>query len=205
MIIEEPRKPARTTTEEKILEVARKQFLNKGYTATKTRDIASLAGINLALMNYYFRSKENLFEIIMSEKIDELFTGVLPVLNDTQTSLEEKLVLLSEHYTDMLLRSPGLPIFVLNEIQKNPERFGRQIRFKTEVMRSEYIRQLAEADPNNEPVSHLITYLGMLIFPFFMKPVMQATGALREDGFSAMVLTRKQLAPIWMKNIIGIS
>ena len=61
------------STEEKFKEAARVVFTRKGYAATKTRDIAEEAGLNLALLNYYFRSKEKLFEIIMLEKITQLF------------------------------------------------------------------------------------------------------------------------------------
>ena len=56
------------STEEKIIAAARKLFTQKGFSATKTRDIAEEAGINLALLNYYFRSKQNLFQIIIEEK-----------------------------------------------------------------------------------------------------------------------------------------
>lgn len=192
------------TTEQKIKEAAQTEFMKNGYAATKIRDIAISAGINLALMNYYFRSKEKLFEIVMSEKIDQLFALILPLLNDSGTTLAQKLEKLSEHYTDMLLQEPSLPIFVLNEIQHNPERFGERIRFNTEIMQSSYIGQLAGADPDNDPVGHLITYLGMLIFPFLMKPVMQASGTLKDEQFEATMLQRKKLAPLWMKQILGI-
>ncbi len=59
--------------EEKILTAARKIFLKKGFAATRTRDIATEAGINLALLNYYFRSKKKLFELVMQEKVEMLF------------------------------------------------------------------------------------------------------------------------------------
>ena len=55
------------STEEKIKIAARSVFHKKGYAATRTRDIAEEAGINLALLNYYFRSKEKLIDIIMTE------------------------------------------------------------------------------------------------------------------------------------------
>lgn len=56
------------STEQKIIEAARKVFTRKGYSATRTRDIAEEAGLNLALLNYYFRSKQKLFELVMAEK-----------------------------------------------------------------------------------------------------------------------------------------
>ena len=71
------------STEEKIKEAAKKVFLKKGYAATRTRDIAEEAGINLALLNYYFRSKEKLFDLIMLEKLEKFFGVIAPVLNNT--------------------------------------------------------------------------------------------------------------------------
>ena len=67
------------TTEEKIKSAARTVFHTKGFAATKTRDIAKEAGINLALLNYYFRSKEKLFQIIMMDSIHSLFQSILPI------------------------------------------------------------------------------------------------------------------------------
>ena len=67
-------------TEQKIKEAAKKVFQQKGFAGTRTRDIAEEAGINLALLNYYFRSKKKLYEIIMLESLREFFAGVLLIL-----------------------------------------------------------------------------------------------------------------------------
>lgn len=64
------------STEEKIKEAARKIFMEKGFGSTRTREIAEAAGINSALLNYYFRSKEKLFEIIMMESVQEMFAFI---------------------------------------------------------------------------------------------------------------------------------
>jgi len=191
-------------TIDKLKRVAHDEFMKKGYSATKIRDIVEKAGVNLALMNYHFRSKENLFDLVMQESIDKLFSFIIPTLNDKQTTLEEKLFLLSDQYISLILQEPNLPIFVLNEIQHNPERFASQIRFNTDVMGSHYLIQLKEADPSGEPVQHLITYLGILLFPFFMRPVMTANGQVGDDQFLAAMLQRQKMAPVWMKAILGI-
>jgi AcrR family transcriptional regulator len=190
-------------TEERLKEAARIEFMRRGYAAAKIRDIAKAADTNLALLNYYFRSKEKLFQIVMAENVDKLFANILPVLNDTNTTLEEKLVLISKHYTEMLLAEPSLPIFVLNEIQTNPEGFGNQIKFNESIMQSNYISQLAETDQETNPVHHLITYLGMILFPFIMKPVMQATGAVPAEKFLATIKQREKLAPQWMMTLLN--
>ena len=192
------------SAEERLKESARQEFMLKGYAAAKIRDIAQAAGTNLAMLNYYFRSKEKLFQIVMAENVDQLFAQILPVLNDSQTSLEEKLLLISKHYTQMLLAEPALPIFVLNEIQTNPEAFGNQIRFNQDIMQSNYLKQLAAADVKTDPVQHLITYLGILLFPFIMKPVMQASGSVQHEQFIEMVKQREKLAPEWMKSLLKL-
>ena len=78
-------------TEGKIKEAARIVFTQKGYAAARTRDIAEEAGINLSLLNYYFRSKEKLFNIIMTEKIQQFFGAMFPVISDDHLSLEVKI------------------------------------------------------------------------------------------------------------------
>src|SRR6478672_4764053 len=90
------------STEDKIKEAARVVFTQKGYAATRTRDIAEEAGINLALLNYYFRSKEKLFQQVMSENIQKLFGIILPIVNDASTKLETKIDLIATAYIDLL-------------------------------------------------------------------------------------------------------
>src|SRR5690606_14988663 len=92
-----------TSTEEKIIQAARKVFMQKGYVATRTRDIAEEAGINLALLNYYFRSKEKLFQLIMVEKLQLLFSVILPIVNNDDLTLEEKVETLVENYINLLV------------------------------------------------------------------------------------------------------
>lgn len=190
------------TTVEKIKEAARSSFIDNGYSATKIRDIASKAGINLALLNYHFGSKEKLFEILMKENIDRLFAQIHPILNDLGTSLKEKLELLSEHYIGLITSEPNLPAFVLGEIQNHPERFADQIRINSGVMESNYMKQLAEADHSLDPVHHLMTYLGILLFPFFFKPLLKSTGRINEEQFMAIMQQRKSYAPKWMLQIL---
>ncbi len=108
----------RLTTEEKILLSASKVFLTeKGFAGTRTRDIAE-AGINLALLNYYFRSKEKLFEQVMKVKMVLLFRQIVPILTNEKTNLEEKIDLVSNKYFEILSKNPNLPLFVLSEMQK---------------------------------------------------------------------------------------
>jgi len=191
------------STEEKFKEAARIVFTKKGYAATKTRDIAEQAGLNLALLNYYFRSKEKLFEIIMLEKVQQLFAFISPALNNADTSLEEKIDWVAENYIDMLLKNPDLPLFVLSEIRTNPERFGKVVQLNTYLLRSHFLKQVAERKPGINPVHFFLNFLGMMVFPFIAKPVFQSTSAVSEEAFVQMIEERKALIPQWMKLILG--
>jgi len=190
------------STEEKIKEAARTVFTKKGYAATKTRDIAEEAGLNLALLNYYFRSKEKLFELIMAEKIQQLFSSLAPALNNRDTSLEEKMDWIAANYIEMLLKNPDLPLFVLSEIRNDPERFGKRIQLENYIMKSYFIQQIVEKNKEINPIQFYINFLGMMVFPFLAKPIFNATGAISEKEYIQLVEQRKTLIPKWMKMML---
>ena len=190
------------STEEKFKEAARIVFTKKGYAATKTRDIAEQAGLNLALLNYYFRSKERLFEIVMIEKVQQLLAFMSPVLNNPDTSLHEKIDLITPSYIDMLLKNPDLPMFVLSEIKGNPERFAKMIQTNGNVLQSSFIRQIAGKKKDVNPVQLFLNFLGMLVFPFIVQPVLQTIVPMSEEAYTQLLEQRKILIPQWMKMML---
>lgn len=190
------------TTEEKIKEAARKVFMKKGYAATRTRDIAEEAGLNLALLNYYFRSKEKLFEIVMMEKVQKLFGILAPILNDNSTTLEKKIEMAATNHIGMLMENPDLPLFVMSEIRNNPERFASKVQAVKLIQESHFVKQLKEKRPDINPLHFVISLLGMVLFPFIAKPVLQEAGNLSAKGFQSMMEERKALIPVWMKALL---
>ena len=187
-----------TSTEEKIIEAARKVFLEKGYAATRTRDIAEEAGINLALLNYYFRSKEKLFQLVMVENLQQLFSVVLPIVNNDELTLEQKLETLAENYIDLLIDNSDLPIFILSEIRANPERFKDRLQVQHILKNSSLVRQIQEKRPDVEPVHFIVSLLGMIIFPFIAKPILFSD----TKRFNALMEERKTLVVKWAKAIL---
>ncbi len=192
------------STELKIKSAARKIFYQKGYSATRTRDIAEESGINLALLNYYFRSKEKLFEIVMMETMTTFMHGLISVINSKDTSLEEKITLICESYINMIQQEPNLPMFVLNEIKNNAEAFAEKMPIVSVLFQSEFIKQYQEAvesgkitEPN--PLHFLINLLGMVVFPFIFNPVLKIIGKIDQITFDKMMEERKTLIPIWIK------
>jgi AcrR family transcriptional regulator len=193
-------KPAAdVSTEEKIKQAATKVFTQKGYAATRTRDIAEEAGINLALLNYYFRSKEKLFEIIMLEKMQKFFSVLLPIINNDATTLENKVEDLASNYVDLLTANPDLPLFILSEARTNPEIFIKIAQKKNFLQESVFVKQLHAKRPDINPLQFVVSLLGMCIFPFVMKPVLQKMTGINENDFYAMMQDRKTLIPAWTK------
>lgn len=190
------------STQEKIKDAARKVFLRKGYAATRTRDIAEEAGMNLALLNYYFRSKERLFEEIMQEKIQKLLGSLVPIMNDGATSLDDKIDRIVSGYLDVLSDNPDLPMFVLNELRRNNLALLQNAQLDKMVSQSSFIKQLREKRSDVNPVHFLVSILSMVIFPFVAKPMLFLTGMANEKTFAPLMDERRELIPVWAKAML---
>lgn len=195
------------TTEELIKEAARRVFTQKGYAATRTRDIAEEAGINLALINYYFRSKEKLFDIIMMEHIMTFVHSVMGIVDDRTTTLEEKLQILIDHYIDMLISNPNLPIFILNEVNVDPKRLIDRLGIGIEKRKQVYMMQqlqemMAKGMPPYNPIHLLMNIVGLTIFPFVGSPLIRNRTGLSIEEFNKLMIERKKLIPVWIKTIM---
>jgi len=192
-----------STTEEKIKVAAKTVFYKKGFSATRTRDIAEEAGLNLALLNYYFRSKAKLFEIIMSETFTGFIGSMKVILNDEKTSLEQKVQIIAERYIDFISIEPEIPTFILTEIRNNPEGLLKRLPIKEIVNESVFIKQFQEAVQNREitepnPLHFLMNLLGLVVFPFIAKPIIMGRKNLEIEQFHALMQERKKKIPIWI-------
>jgi len=108
-------------TEQIILEAAEKLFLDKGYAATKTTEIAQEAGINHAMLHYYFRTKENLFNKIFETKA-QYFLSSFSYAFDQELSFREKISLAIETHFDFIGTNPKIPMFIMREVVSNEEK-----------------------------------------------------------------------------------
>ena len=116
-----------TETEEKIIASAEKLFYQKGKAGTSMQDIADDAGINRTLLNYYFRSKDQLFEAVFRKALGG-FVPDLAALMNTEISFEKYVPALVEKVIDTMLDNPQIPIFILQELSSNPERMPQIIK-----------------------------------------------------------------------------
>ena len=197
-----------SSTEEKIKSAARRVFHIKGYAGTRTRDIAEEAGINLALLNYYFRSKEKLFEIVMFETLADFMQSMTSVFNNAESSFENKLEMVINNYITLLTKEPEIPLFILSELRTNPDLLLQKMNVKAIVMQSYFVKQLKEIMYKNnmaqkDLLHHIVNIIGMTIFPFVASPIVQSIGEVSNEQFNAMMEERKTLIPIWIKAILN--
>jgi AcrR family transcriptional regulator len=194
------------STEEKIKAAAKKLFTKKGYAATRTRDIAEESGINLALLNYYFRSKKKLFELVMKENV-YLFMGVIiENMNNNPRPFEEQLDFIVSHYIDMLLENPDLPFFVLNLLQSGKLTFEDKddplIR-NIQQMRGSFLKNIQDAMKKGK-IKNIANLMGLIIFPFIASSLLMArSGNISRREFEQLMTERKKLIPEWIKSIMN--
>lgn len=189
------------TTEQKIVKAANKIFTQKGYAATKTRDIAEEAGTNLALLNYYFGSKENLYKKVVQEKLRMLLGVLGPVLADEEISIEEKIQSITENYTNLLLEHEELPIFILNELTVNRKLFAEITQNTRQSAQPVLEKQLKERGIKMSATDLIINTLSMTMFPFVAKPLITSSGLVKEDEFVGFVTERKAKILQWITAI----
>ena len=188
------------STEEKILEAAKTVFVSKGMAGARMQDIADEAGINKALLHYYFRSKEKLFEVIFMEAAQKFFPKINSIF-ESDMPLFEKIELISEEYITVMSENPYLPMFVLNEINQDPENFltktwkqqgfpGPQkfiVQIEKEIKKGT-IKKL-------NPLHLLINLISLCIFPFVGKTMIQSINGLDEPQFRDLMIQRKKEIP----------
>lgn len=194
------------TTEEKIKKAALKLFTKKGFAATRTRDISEEAGINLALLNYYFRSKEKLFELVMAEILQNFFRGIVQIFNEEKTTLEEKIKIFVENYTDLLKQQPDLPLFVFQELRMSPEKLASKTGLQ-EMFKSFFFKQLRQEIEAKKivaihPLHYVINMIGLCVFPFIAAPILKHLAGADTRAFGELMEERKTLVPEWMKLIM---
>ena len=190
------------STEQKIKEAAIKVFQKKGFAATRTRDIAQEAGLNLALINYYYRSKQNLFDLIMEEKLITFFKNFIPVILAADVSLEEKIKLVSQNYINLLLENPDLPIFVLNAIHNDPGHFSKIVQGAELIQHSALVEQLKKINPKIKFEQFFMNFLALCIFPFIVRPAISQISDPINKNFEHLMRERVKLIPKWMDVMI---
>jgi len=156
---------------ERILLVARDLFIQNGYNSTSIRDIAAASETNVAMVNYYYHSKYNLFEIIFDEALNVLMKRVFTIISSDQ-SFFDLVGMWIDSYYDTLMEYPQIPIFILNEINQNPERLTERVRqhepYQIFLKLSERVQREVKLGTIRPipPLDLILNVLSLCIFPF---------------------------------------
>lgn len=192
------------STEESILIAAREVFMQYGFDGASMQRIADRAGINKSLLHYYYRSKEKLFRQIFS-KVFSKFIPHLGVIFTSDMSMEEKVIAFVDRYVDVFLEEPLIPIFVLQEIQKNPQHLTGLIReagIDPDLMVSNIVGSMEkEGIKMDEPRHFLVNLIGLCVFPFVARPLVQRMlFGNDEERYRQFLLERKKEIPAFIIN-----
>lgn len=195
-----------TETELKIVASAEKLFYQKGKAGTSMQDIADDAGINRTLLNYYFRSKDQLFEAVFRKAMAGFVPSLASMLN-SDMSFEDYVPKLIQTVIDTMIENPQIPIFVLQELSSNPERMPQVIKEMGIDPGIALSKMEAERGTGSEfqpdPRQVIINLLSLCIFPFAARPVI--TEILfngDNDAYLAAMKQRKEILPEMFKRIM---
>lgn len=183
-------------TESLIMQAAEAEFLEKGYAGAKTTKIAERAGVTHAMLHYYFRTKEMLFEKIVSGKIEQLGEILLDVVGNPELPLADRIREGISCHFDFLIANPLLPRFIINELALHPERIN-PIRDKLMAKAGEVLSDIQkeiDALPgvNVDATMLLADIISLNVFPIVAAPMLKgAVGAMYGD-YDKFLELRKQ-------------
>lgn len=192
-------------TEQKIFEAALAEFTEKGFAAARMQEIATRAGINKALLHYYFRSKDRLFEAVFEHLIGQL-APLFGNLLDGPGTLLEKFELFYAHHIDFMRQHPFIPGFVIHELNQNPERLVALFNIAHfPIQQLQHSLQQAQEEgliKTMNPLQIFVNMLALSVFPFIAKPLLQEIGRMDESTFDAFLAERKRVLPQMLWDMI---
>jgi TetR/AcrR family transcriptional regulator len=197
------------STEEAILRAARKAFTHKGLSGARMQDIADEAGVNKALVHYYFETKQKLFALIFEQEFGKLFSNLAAVIS-SDIPLFEKIEQIVKLDIERLSQFPDMPLFVINEVSRNPamimKRFKQlQIKNVLEIFQKQVNSEIKKGTIKNISAKQLLINIQSLsIFPFIARPMVKNIFQLAEKDYKAMMQVRRKEVAMFIISAIKI-
>ena len=195
-------------TEIEILNAAKEIFQQKGMDGARMQEIADKAKINKALLHYYYRSKQLLFEAVFSNAFALLAPQLNKILND-DSDLFEKIIKFTDSYITFVIKHPYLPNFVMQELNKNPE-FVQKLRVKENFPNTNKFKlQVADAIKYGliQPIEAeqlFINIMSLNVFPFIGEPLLTALLDTDKKNYDIIIQKRKTDVSAFIINAIKI-
>jgi TetR/AcrR family transcriptional regulator len=193
--------------EQRILDAAHAVFVRRGTAGARMQEIAAEAGVNQALLHYYFRSKDRLSHAAFERAASQFMPTVIQVLA-SDAELDAKVARIVELEIDHLARAPYLPGYIISEVTHHPERARQLIATVTgrspEDVRPQVIAMLRkQIDARVKrgtmrpiaPEQFIVNLMSLCIFPFAARPMIAAMLGMDQQAFEHFIARRRQDLP----------
>lgn len=197
-------------TEHVILNAAKDVFIKKGFYGARMQEIADLADINKAMLHYYFKNKEELYERVYSELFEENFINAKNIF-ENKDSLKTKLKLYVNKLLEKMAEKPDVICFLISEYNRHPEKCRKFVNDSFASNSSEIIAYL-EAEAENKVINKMdfrlfVLYLNSLcVYPVMTKEIYKGLFGFKTDKeYSDFLKERNDLIFDQLLNILGIS
>jgi AcrR family transcriptional regulator len=194
-----------TTTEERILDAAKKVFHIKGFDGARMQEIADVAGVNKSLVHYYFRSKDKIFQAVF----EDAFSKLIARLNEifiSELSFQVKIETFLSYYITFLSQNSYLPLFILNGLYEKPEQITKILekhRLSPDQLMSKIRMQVKdELNLDIDPIHIYINILSLIVFPVIARPLIQTILGYSDDQLSTFYQERKNVVPDFILNAL---
>lgn len=185
-------------TEQDIIRAAQKIFQEKGFKEATMRDIAAEANVNMAMLHYYFRSKENLFFLVLDEAFRLMVEKIITVLTNDNLDIFEKIRTIVWEYITFFSEKPYLPQFIMGEMIRNPGWIGKRMlenmsflmvfRTFSEQLEKEYEKGTIQ---HISALSLLMNIISLCVFPAIVKPLVVGDCSNGTSVFDLVIENRK--------------
>ena len=195
-------------TESQILDAAKNVFQRKGMDGSRMQEIADEAGINKAMLHYYYRSKKMLFEAVFKGAFSLLAPQLNKILND-DSSIFDKIKSFSNNYISFVIKHPYLPNFILQELNRNPD-FVKKLQTdkdfpNIEKFRNQVNTKVAEGVIRPIKAEQLfINIMALNIFPFIGAPMLKGFININDDTYQQLMEKRKTEVADFIINSIKV-
>jgi AcrR family transcriptional regulator len=184
------------TTEERILDAARNVFLRKGMVGARMQEVADEAGINKALLHYYFRNKQQLFEQVFCVCGRHAMQGMWVELTQDRPLFDNIRAFVMAFHTAME-REPHFPHFMLNELRRDPQHLLKLVDLGKGA-REQFFKQVKAAQQRGEiiaiePLQLMVNMMAWCWFPHVAAPVVKHVGGIDQKAFNQFLKERSTL------------
>ena len=201
-------------TEQRILDAAKTVFVRRGTAGARMQEIAEEAGVNQALLHYYFRNKERLSEAVFRETAGKMFPAIIQIIG-SELSINDKIDRVIDTYLTAMTHAPYLPGYIISELHHHPERITQllgdiaggnisdAVRPSFEKLEQQLAAEARAARMRRITAAQFfVNLISLCVFPFAARPMLRAALGFDDEGFAKFIEQRRKDLPIYIRGAI---